>query len=1027
MKDNDSRRACHSRDLKKLRRRIDDLESGGKPEREELRDALVEVLRHRTEALALLESAGAILTSHEFESAAISIFDACKEATGATAGYVGLLNEDRSEIEVVFLDAGGLPCAVDPSLPMPTRSLRAEAYGDGKTVYDNDFSGSGWMKLMPAGHVDLRNVMFAPMNLDGETVGLIGLANKPGDFTEDDARIASMFGEFAAIALQNSNYLDSLSKANGVLQRQVFHRKHAEAALQKAYDEMERRVDERTIEWSAANANLKREIEERKRTETALRQSEARWRSLTENSADYITLLSRDTKILFMNHTTPDTAHRIIGKSAYDFFPEKYWPAMKESYDYVLRTGEPSQHDVVYTDPDGADRAFEAHVSPILVDGEVTALVVSARDITERKRAEQALRESEEKFSKTFHSNPTLMVISQIADGRLIEVNDVVLNVLGYEREELIGQSTLDLNFWVDPDDSRRVIESAQKERRTMSGEALGRKKTGEVLPLLISGDIIEINGRQCLIIAAVDITERRRANEEIRFLGQIAEQTASSVITTDLEYKITYMNRAFQDLYGYSREELIGQSPDILNAEPDSEQMEKDIYQTVSSGKTWRGEALNRRKDGSVFPCELTVSPLVDELGEIFAYAGSQNDITERKQMEEERQRMERQIQHAQKLESLGVLAGGIAHDFNNLLTGILGNAQLGKLNLSPTSPAVRNLEEIEKASQRAADLSNQMLAYSGQGRFRIESINLNDIVLDMRHLLEASISKKVALKCNLDEDLPSTRADVTQIRQVIMNLITNASESIGDVSGVAALTTGTMDCDADYLANTYLDEKLEPGKYVWLKVADTGCGMDEETQRKLFDPFFTTKFTGRGLGMAATLGIVRGHNGAIKVDSEPGKGSTFRVLFPTDKKPVEKETASRAAPLPQEWRGSGGVLLVDDEETVRTVAGEMLEAMGFTVQTANDGVEAVEIFGERSDEIDLVLLDMSMPRMNGAEAFDQIKLIRPDARVILSSGFGAQEALRRFEGKGLSGFIKKPYTYNALVEIVKKVTETR
>jgi CheY-like chemotaxis protein len=266
-----------------------------------------------------------------------------------------------------------------------------------------------------------------------------------------------------------------------------------------------------------------------------------------------------------------------------------------------------------------------------------------------------------------------------------------------------------------------------------------------------------------------------------------------------------------------------------------------------------------------------------------------------------------------------------------------------------------------------------------------------------------------------------------VAQIRQVIMNLITNASEAIGDEIGAIAVTTGAVECDSTDLASPYLTEKLEPGEYVRLEIADTGGGMDEEALNKLFDPFFTTKFMGRGLGLAATLGIIRGHNGAIKVDSEPGKGTTFRVLFPAHDKPAEMKTAGQAEVGPEEWRGVGVVLLVDDEETVRMVAGEMLEAMGFTVLTARDGAEAVKIFGERGGQIDLVLLDMSMPRMNGAEAFDQIRRLKPDARVILSSGFGVSEAMRRFDGKGLSGFIKKPYTYNALMEIVKEATGSR
>ncbi|MDD2735879.1 MAG: response regulator [Desulfuromonadaceae bacterium] len=395
------------------------------------------------------------------------------------------------------------------------------------------------------------------------------------------------------------------------------------------------------------------------------------------------------------------------------------------------------------------------------------------------------------------------------------------------------------------------------------------------------------------------------------------------------------------------------------------------------------------------------------------------EHEITIRKQAEDERNKMENKMQQTQKLESLGVLAGGIAHDFNNILTAIIGNAELALLRVNKESPGVDNLHKIEEAAARAADLAKQMLAYSGKGKFVIENINLNLLLEDMLHMLEVSISKKAVLRLNLIPDLPTVEADATQIRQIIMNLVINASEAIGEKSGVIAVTTGCMDCNKEYLKDVWLDENLSQGLYVYLEIADTGCGMDTHTLAKLFDPFFTTKFTGRGLGMAAVLGIVRGHKGAIKVHSEPGRGTSFKILLPASGKPARIFNYDG---FENNWKGSGTVLLVDDEETVRGIGKDMLLEFGFTTITANDGREAVEIFKSTPD-ISFVILDLTMPHMDGEQCFRELRQLKPDVKVIMSSGFSEHEVTQKFMGKGLAGFIQKPYKLSALKEAIQKI----
>jgi PAS domain S-box-containing protein len=397
--------------------------------------------------------------------------------------------------------------------------------------------------------------------------------------------------------------------------------------------------------------------------------------------------------------------------------------------------------------------------------------------------------------------------------------------------------------------------------------------------------------------------------------------------------------------------------------------------------------------------------------------------DITERQRAQQERLEMERQVQQAQKLESLGVLAGGIAHDFNNLLSGILGSAELALLAIGPGHPAQANLALLKEAALRATELCRQMLAYSGKGKFVIEALDLSVMIAEMRHLLEVSISKKAALRLELAPSLPAIDADVTQIRQILLNLVINASEAMEDRGGVIRVATGALQYDRDYLNSLALDEGLPEGYYVFMEVGDTGCGMDDETMKRIFDPFFTTKFSGRGLGLAATLGIVRGHHGAIKVYSEVGVGTNVKILLPASSStPVRRVDAVDEA----EGLGGGVVLVIDDEVLVRDVCQQMLEHLGFRVLIADEGTQGLELFRKHAAEIVVVILDMTMPKLSGEEVYREIRCLDPAARVVLMSGYNEQETTDRFAGKGLAGFLQKPFQFTALREKLRAVIGT-
>jgi two-component system, cell cycle sensor histidine kinase and response regulator CckA len=470
--------------------------------------------------------------------------------------------------------------------------------------------------------------------------------------------------------------------------------------------------------------------------------------------------------------------------------------------------------------------------------------------------------------------------------------------------------------------------------------------------------------------------------------------------------------NEAFCKVAGFSEAELVGRTTADIGLWIDKKQREVMYAELAQMGGVDGVEAQMKRKDGNTRLIRLSARRV--EIGGQAFLLSAARDVTEQRNLEQ-------QVLHTQKLESLGVLAGGIAHDFNNLLTGVLGNADLVLAELSPVAPARESLQAIGIAARRAAELCRQLLAYSGKGRFLVQPLDVQELVQEMGHLLSVSISKKVVLKYDFAKDLPAIEADATQMRQTIMNLILNASEAIGDRSGVISVTTGLAYCNAAYLKTCFAADAIQPGDFVFVEVADTGHGMDKATQDRIFDPFFTTKFTGRGLGLAAVLGIVRGHKGAIKVCSEVGRGATFRLLFPATEAKARPGASTKMSA--QVWRGHGKILVVDDEETVRNLTRRMLERAGFTVLAAEDGRQAVEIFKQVMAEVDLVILDLTMPHLDGEACFRELRLMKPEVRVILSSGYNEQDVVNLFVGEGLAGFIQKPYTSDELITKVRDV----
>jgi PAS domain S-box-containing protein len=524
-----------------------------------------------------------------------------------------------------------------------------------------------------------------------------------------------------------------------------------------------------------------------------------------------------------------------------------------------------------------------------------------------------------------------------------------------------------------------------------------------------------------------------RMLEEERRRYRELFDLTPGGCAVTTADGIIREANFGLAELLNVPRERLAGKPISLYVGEADKRAVRTWLASfageiapaTRTSEVATRPatkEMMLQPRSRAPFPALVTVAPIRTTGGILQGFRWLCQDIVERKRAEAERHLLDTKLQGTQRLESLTVLAGGVAHDFNNLLTSILGNVDMALAWLPATSSARGHLDAIVVAARRAADLSNQLLAFSGKGKFVVEPVHLQQFILETQPLLETVVSSR----CHIEYDLSPAaviEADVTQLRQIVTNLILNAAEATGDHGGTIGLRVGALECDRSDLATFLLGQDLPAGPYAVLEVADTGCGMTRETQVRIFEPFFSTKHGGRGLGLAAVLGIVRSHGGALDVASTPGRGTTIRVFFPmTHSSPV--------APTPQPptaapTNGSGTVLVVDDDASIRTLAKSILDSAGFTVLTAVDGVDAVAVFRHHVGEIRAILLDLTMPRMCGVEALRHLRQLDSEVSVILNSGFSELECLGPIAEDRRTRFLQKPYGKADLLGVLHTALE--
>jgi PAS domain S-box-containing protein len=601
------------------------------------------------------------------------------------------------------------------------------------------------------------------------------------------------------------------------------------------------------------------------------------------------------------------------------------------------------------------------------------------------------------------------LAIATDGNGRIVYANRTASQLCGFSRSEIKGHS-LEKLFDLTTKQQTSIKQCLDGKTST-SFETMAKTKSGATFAVRLKVAPLNPAGKDCgLSVFAVDVSVFKRTIEEQSRLVTAVENAAESIIVTDPAGKIEYVNPAFEKITGYARNEVIGSDIGLLDSGQQSKTFFNSIIDTLQRGEIWQGRLVNKRSDHSLYETEATVSPIKNKSGEITNYVSVQRDVSHEV-------RLERQLRQAQKMEAIGTLAGGIAHDFNNLLMGIQGNISLSLLDIEPDSPYVKNLNKIEQYIQNGVDLTKQLLGFARGGKYEISLLNLNKL-LEEQNLMFSRTNKEIIFKNELKPDLWRVEADRGQIEQVLMNLYLNALQAMPD-GGTLTTRTANVIIDEDQSSPYY----VKAGKYIRMTIEDTGIGMDEGVQQRIFDPFFTTKEMGRGtgLGLASVYGIVKNHEGFINVFSKTGQGTRFEVYLPSSDKgvPIKQKVVEKFV------EGQETVLLVDDEDMIIDVGTRMLKKLGYKVFTARDGKEAIAVFQKHQEKIDVIVLDMIMPQLSGGETYDQIKKIKPDVKVLLSSGYSINGQASEILKRGCNGFIQKPFNLQNLSQNLRAILE--
>jgi len=637
--------------------------------------------------------------------------------------------------------------------------------------------------------------------------------------------------------------------------------------------------------------------------------------------------------------------------------------------------------------------------------------------LARRKEAEAALLKSEQFLNTIIENIPDMIFVKDAQDLRFIRFNKAGEELLGYSRAELMGKNdhdffpTQEADFFTEHD--REVIDKARLV--DIPEETILTRNKGRRLLHTKKIPIQDETGTPLYLLGiSEDITERKQAEDALVKLSQAIEQSPAAIIITDAAGRIEFVNPKFTQMSGYSAEEVLGQNLRLMEAGETSPEEYNQLWKTVTAGKVWHGEFHNRKKDGEQYWEAATISPIRDREGGISHFVAIKEDITERK-------KLEAQLLQSQKMEAVGLLAGGVAHDFNNMLMAIIGYGNILQMKMAEDDPLRSNVDKLLGAADRAAGLTQSLLAFSRKQVIHLQPVNLNEIIRKVDKFLARIIGEDIEIRSTFMEEPLNVNADSGQIEQVLMNLATNARDAMPQ-GGLLSIVTESVEIDSEHIRH---EGYFESGRYAVFSVTDSGTGMDPTTVKRLCEPFFTTKELGRGtgLGMSIVYGIVKQHGGFIEVYSEPGSGTTFRIHLPQLKGGEPVGTAPQ--PQPQPRKGTETILLAEDDAEIRKLSREVLTEFGYTVIEAADGEEAVRNFKEHRELIQLLLLDLNMPRKNGKDAFDEIRTMDSHVRAIFISGYPVDDNQRKSMLEAGCDLIMKPVSPQNLLSKIREVLE--
>ena len=649
--------------------------------------------------------------------------------------------------------------------------------------------------------------------------------------------------------------------------------------------------------------------------------------------------------------------------------------------------------------------------------GKVVGTLAMFVDLTEMRAAQEEIKASEARYRALFENKHTVMLVIDPESGAIVDANPAAEHFYGWSREELTRRKIFDINT-LSPEEIRtRLAQAGSRPRSEFIFQH--RLSDGGTRDVEVFAGPIWIGSKKLLFSVINDISRRRQAEAKNKLLLQAVEQANDVVVVTDKDGTIQYVNPAFEKASGYAKDAAAGQNMRILKSGKQDEAFYRELWETISSGDIWRGRVVNKRRDGSLYTEEATISPVFDDAGAIVSYFAVKRDITEALRLEDEKRMLAEQLQHAQKMDAIGRLSGGVAHDFNNMLNVILGYGELVLEKLHQGDPLRQDVEQIVRAGKRSQELTRQLLAFSRKQPLQPEIIDINALLISLEKMLRRLIGADIDLKFSLSHDALRIKADPGQIEQVIINLAVNARDAMPH-GGKLIIETVCAELDDLYAQNHV---GAVAGEYVLIAVSDTGCGMDKETLSKAFEPFFTTKEKGKGtgLGLATTFGIIKQSGGNILIYSEPEQGTTFKIYLPAAHAEPELKTDFPTGT----YRRDAGlqILVVEDEDLLRGLFDAILTSLGHHVAVAANGGEALLLVEEKGMTPDLVIADVVMPGMSGAVLSERLRRSRPKLKMLFMSGYTESAVAQRGVLDSATHFIQKPFTVEAIAQKIEQV----